>query len=279
MYFIHNFTRFLLGPLTLLVIFAGCDNKKSKWVFDEQITLPEETRPLAIAASDNHFLWVSDPQNYRILKINRKGKIVDSIANLKRPMNIDVHQEQLFIPAYHTDSIWRYANAEKQPFQINTKLQSPTGLHVHKDTIAVADFFNHRIVLQVNGKIRAIGKKGHKQGQLYYPIDVKIHNERIYVADAYNHRVQIFKNNGKFLREIGTRDTLKVASGIDVTQKLIAITDQEHDRVMLYNHEGKLLQRLQSNINYPTDVLLLNDSLFITNFTSHTLTVFVKKES
>ncbi|MFD2833837.1 6-bladed beta-propeller [Gramella sp. AN32] len=147
-------------------------------------------------------------------------------------------------------------------------------MNVNGDTIAIADFYNHRIILQINDEVHFIGKEGHDKGELYYPIDVKIQQDKIYVADAYNHRIQVFDLDGKLLNIIGALDAINVASGIDIRNNLLAVTDQENSRVLIYDLNGLLQQILTEKINYPTDVLFDENRLYITNFKENTISVF-----
>lgn len=268
---------FRFSILLLTVIFTGCSKDKAEWVFDRQIELPKNSRPLAMVKIADR-LWVSDPEYYRILEIDQQGNILDSIVNLKRPMNIDAYKERLYVPEYLTDTIWAFESGKKQFVLINTQLQAPAGITVHEDTIAIADFYNHRIVLQIGSEITSIGKEGHETGELYYPTDVKIFGDKIYAADAYNNRVQVFESNGEFVKVIGADDQLNVTSGIDITKDIIAVTDQENDRVLMYDHNGTLLQSLTENIDYPTDVLLNGDTLYITNFQGSSISIFEKRQ-
>jgi len=260
--------------LGVIACFIGCSNEQS-WTFNHQISLPEKVRPLAMAEIRDT-LWISDPQNFRVLKVDSSGRILDSIGRFQRPMNIGSFGDKLYVPEFLTDTIWELNNKEKHYFPINTNLQGPAGITVHQDTMAIADFYSHRIVLQSGNEVNSIGSRGHDSGQMYYPIDVEIHKGRVFVADAYNHRIQIFNDEGTLQKIIGVSDTLKVTSGINISDNMIFVTAQEQDRVMVYDHEGNLLQRLTEKIRYPTDVLLKNDTLYIANFKANALSVFVK---
>lgn len=255
------------------VIFISC-KEKEEWVFNEKIQLPEESRPLALAKAGDE-LWFSDPEHFRLLKIDLKGNILDSIVGIKRPMNIDLHNGKLYVPEFLTDTIWVFENGNKMLLPSKAKPQAPAGVFVRGDTIAVADFYNHRIILQIEDKVSFIGKEGHDKGQLYYPIDVKIHEDKIYVADAYNHRVQVFDFKGQLLDVLGEQDGFNVASAISINENYIAVTDQENSRVLIYNPDGSLLQTLEKNINYPTDVLLEGKTLYISNFKENTISIYM----
>ena len=267
--------KFLIVLVLSLLLFS-CKEKNKEWAFKGKIELPEKARPLALAKTGDDF-WFSDPEQFRLLKIDISGKVLDSIVSIKRPMNIDFNEGRLYVPEFLTDSIWVFEDGKKSSLSLNAKPQAPAGLNVNGDTIAVVDFYNHRIILQINEQVSFIGKKGHDRGELYYPIDVKIQNDKIYVADAYNHRVQVFDLKGKLLNVIGEKDGLNVASGIALNKEGFAVTDQENSRVLIYNLNGELQQILTENINYPTDVLFDENRLYITNFKENSITFYTLK--
>lgn len=245
--------RFIIVLVFYLLVFA-CKEEDKKWTFEQKIELPEKVRPLALAKTAEN-LWLSDPDQFRLLKIDSSGKVLDSIVGIKRPMNIDFNKGKLYVPEFLTDTIWVFEDGKKSSLSLNAEPRAPAGLNVNGDTIAVADFYNHRIILQIKGQVSFIGKEGHGKGELYYPIDVKIGDGKIYVADAYNNRVQVLDIDGKIVRVIGKEDGFNVASGIALNKEGFAVTDQENSRVLIYNLSGELQQILSDNINYPTDVL------------------------
>lgn len=254
----------------------SCKEESRKWTFVKKIELPQKARPLAMAKTGED-LWFSDPDHFRLLKIDLSGKVLDSIVGIQRPMNIDFNKGKLYVPEFLTDTIQVFENGKKSSLSLNTKPQAPAGLNVKGDTIAVADFYNHRIILQINGQVSFIGKEGHDKGELYYPIDVKVQDDKIYVADAYNNRVQVFDFNGKILNVIGEQDGLNVASAIAFNKNGFAVTDQENSRVLIYDLNGTLQQILTVNINYPTDVLFDGNMLYITNFKENSIVEYSLK--
>ncbi|MDX1767150.1 MAG: NHL repeat-containing protein [Arenibacter troitsensis] len=266
--------RFLIVLVFSLLLFS-CEEESKKWSFERKIELSQEVRPLALAKTGDA-IWFSDPDHFRLYKINLSGKVLDSIVGIQRPMNIDFNKGRLYVPEFLTDTIWIFENGRKSPLLIRAKPEAPAGLDVKGDTIAVADFYNHRIILQINGELSFIGKEGHDKGELYYPIDVKIEEDKFYVADAYNNRVQVFDLKGKVIQVLGQQDGLNVASAIDLNVNFIAVTDQENSRVLIFNIDGSLFQILKSNINYPTDVLLEGNSLYIANFKENSISIYSK---
>ncbi len=262
---------YFLALLVLVII--SCKEEKKEWVFEGKIELPENSRPLALAKTGDE-LWFSDPENFRLLKIDFHGNVLDSITGVKRPMNIDFDKGKLYTPEFLTDTIWVFENGKNIPLPIKAQPNAPAGISVKGDTIAIADFYNHRVILQIGSKVTFIGKVGHDKGQLYYPTDVKIKEDKIYVADAYNHRVQIFNFSNKLLNIIGEKDGFNVTSAIALNSNYIAATDQENSRVLIYDLKGALLQILETNINYPTDVLLNQDRLYISNFKKNSISIY-----
>lgn len=261
----------------LLVVLVNCKNpgkkKRPAWVFERKIELPKKSRPLALVKFGDD-IWFSDPENLRLLKIDVDGKVLDSITGIKRPMNIDFDNGKLYVPEFLTDTIWIYENGDKKPLELLAKPKAPAGLAVNGDTVAIADFYNHRIILQIGKKVSYLGKQGHAKGQLYYPTDVKIFKNKIHIADAYNNRVQVFDFDGKVLNIMGEQDNINVASGLEINENCFAVTDQENSRVLVYDLNGSLVQILTSNINYPTDVLFDGDIMYITNFKENSISVY-----
>ncbi len=252
------------------------DTKKVQWKFMQTIKLPQKVRPLSIAI-ENDEIWLSDPENKRVLKINLKGEVLDSITNLERPMNIELQDGKLYIPEYLSDRILVMTKNSKDSLSLINHLNAPASVDVLAKQIAIADFYNHRIVLRNQDKILVFGEKGSQNGQFHYPTDVKLYQNEIYVADAYNNRVQVFDNIGVFKRIIGADAGINVASGLDITENTIAITDQENNRVLIFDLEDNLVQILTEKINYPTDVFLIGDELWVANFKINELTIFQKK--
>ena len=269
-----NFRLVNIVPVVfLLILISSCEKTEKKWHFERKIILPKEVRPLALA-KDGNAIWFSDPDYFRLYKIDENGKVLDSITGIQRPMNIHFDNGTLFIPEFLTDTIWQYKMGKIDHLKINERPQAPAGVSVYGDAVLVADFYNHRIIVQTPNKSFSIGRLGHKDGELYYPIDVKMKEEKIYVADAYNNRVQVFGFDGEHQKTIGQTEKINVASGIALGEDGFAITDQENSRVLIYSFDGGLEQILTKSINYPTDVLFDETNLYITNFKENSIVIY-----
>lgn len=263
----------IISVIFLLFLTSSCEKPEKQWRFERKIILSEESRPLALA-KDGETLWFSDPDYFRLYKIDRDGKVLDSITGVLRPMNIHFDNGTLFIPEFLTDTIWQYRLGKNKPLKINEQPQAPAGVSIYGDTILIADFYNHRIILETPNKSFTIGRQGHRDGELYYPIDVKMKDKKIYVADAYNNRVQVFGLDGTHQKTIGQNEKINVASGIALGENGFAITDQENSRVLIYGFDGGLEQILTKSINYPTDVLFDETILYITNFKENSIGIY-----
>ena len=172
------------------------------------------------------------------------------------------------------------AKALEQPAKYNPlkeKADAIGGVAVKGALTAVADFYNHRIILQQDNKTTTFGIEGHGDGELYYPTDVEIKNDLIYVADAYNNRVQSFNLNGDFVKVIGWNENIKVATGVKVTDTNIIIADFDGSRILIYNLEDELKQILSDQFNQPTDIELIGNTMFIANYKGEFISVFELK--
>jgi len=156
-------------------------------------------------------------------------------------MHFSLYNSTVYVPEYLTDKIKIINGNRIEEYPLKEKPDAPAGVYVNDSLIAVVNFYNHRIILQDENEVVIIGNKGHKEEELYYPIDVALVNDKIYVADAYNYRVQVFDYDGNSLKIIGDRDKINVATGIEVTDDNIFITDFEGNRILIYDLNGKLI--------------------------------------
>lgn len=246
----------------------------SQWKFVKNIDL-NNVNPIGIVAQEN-FLWLSDVDNNRIVKINLDGKIIESFDGFQRPMHIAIQKDKIFVPEYISDTVKIIENGIASIFVLKENTDAIAGIAVDGNTIAVADFYNHRIILQQEDKVTILGKEGHNDGELYYPTDVAIKNDLIYVADAYNNRVQVFDLKGNYVRMIGWNENIKVATGLKVTDTQVIIADFEGNRVLIYDLNGNLLQIVSGKFNQPTDIEIVANKMYVVNYKGSLISVFYK---
>jgi len=264
-----NLILFIVG----IILFSAC-SQAPEWTYKRTIKL-DDIAPLGMVKNGD-FLWVSDSDNNKILKVDMNGKVVETYDDFERPMHIDMDDSKLFIPEYGADTIRIINGQKKSHLPLNVELDAPAAVDIQGEDYLIADFYNHRIVYSSEGKDLTFGEKGKADGEFHYPTDIQFANDLIYVADAYNNRIQVFDKSAKFQQSIGEEDDMNAATGIYVTDREIAVTDFENSRVLVYNLEGKLSQIIEENLNKPTDVVIHSNELYIANYKDNSISVYVR---
>jgi len=266
---------FIVMLLGIILLFNCSENKVHHvWKFSNEIPLGNIS-PIGIVAQNN-FLWLSDVDNNRIVKINIEGKVIEEYDGFQRPMHIAIQNDKIYVPEYTSDKLSILENGNVSTYSLNEKPDAIAGVAVEGDWITVADFYNHRIILQKDNKVTIIGKEGHNDGELYYPTDVDIEKGLVYVSDAYNNRIQVFDFEGNYVKMIGWDENIKVATGVKVTETQVVVADFEGNRVLIYNHNGKLVQTLSDKLNKPTDIEIVDNTMFVVNYKGRTIAVYEK---
>lgn len=268
---IVNFIFFV----TVLMMCLGC-TQNPEWTYVRTINF-EKVTPLGIV-KDGDFLWISDSDHNKIVKTDLNGNIVETYKDFERPMHLVMDNDRLFIPEYSADTITIMTGNKRSYLPLKNELDAPAGIDIKGDAYAIADFYNHRIVYHNNGEDLTFGKKGRVNGTFHYPTDIQFENNMIYIADAYNNRIQVFDEKGKFKQSIGSEDGMNAATGIYVSDQFIFVTDFENSRVLVYDLAGQLLQILNEPFNKPTDAILDNDKLYVTNYKGKSISIFEYKK-
>jgi hypothetical protein len=247
-----------------LLFFSSCQEVEKEWQLTETIDLGKIT-PIGFVLQDDK-IWIADGDHNQLVELNKKGEILNTFSDFERPMHLDKVGETIYIPEYGSDQIIKFLNGQKTILEIPDSLDAPASISLFNEEIAIADFYNHRILFFNGTEWTSFGKEGKAEGELYYPTDVQILSDKIVVADAYNNRVQFFDKSGKSVQIIGASEKLNAATGVFADEKQIFITDFENDRVLLYHHNGGLIQIIKEGINKPTDIILENNELYIANY-------------
>ncbi len=252
-----------------------------EWEFSRIITV-ERVNPIGITTYDNTFI-LSDGDHNRIVYVDSIGAILREIHGFDRPMHIEYgafdDQKYLLIPEYGKDSVAQMYGKQKTYLTVSVSMDAPAAAAISPQHIAIADFYNNRIIVKSKDSLWSFGKEGNADGELNYPTDVQIFDDQIFVADAYNHRGQVFDLNGKHLATFAQNDSLNAATGIFKSEGQIALTDFENDRVMIYSNNFQKKQVLSESVHKPTDVLIQGDSLlYITNYRKGELVEFKMKK-
>lgn len=279
-----NNMKYFIGVLAVL-IFASCQEKPAtemRWVHTKTIQL-DGINPIGIAKGDDG-IWLSDGDHNRVVLVDEEGVFQKSIDSLDRPMHIDHSDGRLFIPQYGNDEVVDYDYSSEENILPNIvrsadSLDAPAGVSKIGSEFAIADFYKNRIHYSNNGtNWITFGKEGNADGDFYYPTDVQITKEKIWVADAYNNRLQVFDKKGKHLNTIGVDQKMNAATGIFVTESEVFSTDFENDRVLVFDLDGAYKQELKESISKPTDMMVIDRLLYVTNYKGKSLSVFELKE-
>ncbi|OUS15760.1 hypothetical protein A9Q93_06320 [Nonlabens dokdonensis] len=278
-----------LIPIVIGII--SCEEKETmpqEWQFEKVVEL-DGVNPIGVALDGND-IFLSDGDHNRIVKVDLDGEILFSMENFERPMHIDfgeadmeitdkistsiLKERALFIPEYGRDSIAIMRDNKRDYLIINDSLDAPAGISVYDNEIAIADFYNNRILYYNGSEWISFGKEGKAAGDFYYPTDVQITVDNIFVADAYNNRGQVFDKTGRFLAQFGKDENFNAATGIYVSDNEIFLTDFENNRVLVFGKDYTVKQILKTNIDKPTDVIVLDQQLLITNYRKGELVIF-----
>lgn len=266
----------LLFWLIVMLWSCGSAEKDFSWQLVRSIPL-DTVNPIGLTFTEEG-LWLSDGDRNRLVLVDKDGNIIRTIDSLERPMHITSVGNTLYVPLYGNDLIARIAKKAILPLPLKDSLDAPASISVFGKEIAIADFYNHRILYSPNGEtFSSIGTEGKGEGEFYYPTDVQITQDLIWVADAYNNRVQAFTKDGKFKKSMGSEEKMNAATGIFVSAEEIFVTDFENHRVLIFDHTGKLKQTLSQGVEKPTDVLIKGDSLYIANYRNGSLQLLERK--
>ncbi len=147
------------------VALVSCKKEKelsanTTWEFEKVIPL-DGVNPIGIAV-DGSDIFLSDGDNNRVVKVDVTGNILFEYDGFERPMHIDfgeaamqitdkvttsmLKERALFVPEYGRDSIAVIRDNKRDYLIFKDSLDAPAAISVFKNEIAIADFYNHRIL-------------------------------------------------------------------------------------------------------------------------------------
>ncbi|OQV18432.1 putative Brain tumor protein [Hypsibius exemplaris] len=164
----------------------------------------------------------------------------------------------------------------------------PQGLCLGKDDeIVVADTLNHRIQFFERTGAFAFqwGCAGTLNGHLWHPRKVAYipGTDHVVISDRVNgcSRIQIFERTGKFIRALGNLHGLRMAlntttAGLTVYNKQIIIVEVQPSACSMLNEDGSVAHwfGLDDIMSEPSDVVVINQFFFISDFRDHCVCVF-----
>lgn len=266
---------FVASVFVMLLLACGNGREEPGWQVVRTISL-DSVNPIGLSFSDEG-LWLSDGDRNRLVLTDRDGNQIRTVDSLDRPMHIATDGKDVWVPLYGRDTIIRISGQQILPVRVTDSLDAPAGVSVLGKEIAIADFYNHRVLYSGDGSsFQSIGAEGKEEGQFYYPTDVQLSNDQIWVADAYNNRIQVFSKDGAFVRAIGADQKMNAATGLFLSDTEVFVTDFENNRVLIFTHEGRLKQTLKEGLDKPIDLVVDGDLLYISNYRRGSLQVLEK---
>jgi len=133
----------LIFFVTAMMVLSACSHPP-EWIYERTIKL-DGISPLGIVVEDN-FLWISDIDNNKVLKVDLDGKILETYEDFERPMHISIDDGKLFAPEYGADTVAIIDGQKMSYLPSNVALDAPAAVDVKGDDYLIADFYNHRIV-------------------------------------------------------------------------------------------------------------------------------------
>jgi len=173
-------------------------------------------QPEGIAIDSKDFIYITDIQNHRVLKIGSKGSLI-AIWGKKgvyegefdRPSGIAIDsKDNIYVCDTCNDRIQifksngKFISSWKGEWEDDTEFRTPCAIAIDRNDyiyVLEGDFYcdgNNRIqIFDSSGKIIGkTGKKGVFDGEFNRPSGIAVDRDRnIYVADTENCRIQKFR--------------------------------------------------------------------------------------
>lgn len=263
--------------LMLFGTHSSCKNPNSEWEFYREIQLMDVGISGIEYEEETDVFWVSDGDNNRLLRIDRNGEIVEEVDVFRRPMHLSYRDGILYVAEFGADRAVFVSGEDRIAIPLPQHPDSPAGVDVKGDRMAVSDFYGHRIILISDHQDRTFGREGTGPGEFNHPTQVRFFGERLYVADAYNNRIQVFNEENDQVLSLGEEEGIKGVIGLFVDEEYIIATDFENHRILLYSREGELKQILEGRLQNPTSVIRNGNELFAGNHGSQSIVVFKRR--
>jgi sugar lactone lactonase YvrE len=204
--------------------------------------------PVGIAVDDaGGRVFVSDWGNNRVLVLEKTGKLLREIRNLKSPAGLALDREgrKLFVVEQKGNRVTVFDLETLSPqgnLKTKTPLSEPRGIWVAQDgTVYVADTGRSRIVVfGVQGEeLFAFGREGMGDSEFYQPRGVaQDPQERIWVVDTLHHCVKVFDGKGNYLFRFG--EGLNQPRYVGFFGDLAFLSDYRNHRILVYDLQGVL---------------------------------------
>ena len=154
---------------------------------------------------------------------------------------------------------------------IETDGIKPLGIVVHDGHMWLTDVDHNRLVkTDMNGKpVSSIDDLGR-------PMHIAMHDGKIYIPEFLNDKITILEGSNRYTMPVDI--PLDAPAGIDVKNGTKAIVDfYSHRLVLLKNGKPFIIGKkghADGEFNYPTDVALFDDKIFVADAYNNRVQVF-----
>ena len=156
---------------------------------------------------------------------------------------------------------------------------------VEGDYLYYTDIAQHRVVkADLNGTtISSIGTQGNKPGQFNFPNGIRLSRDgEIYVCDCNNHRVQVFDQDLKFLRVIGSQGTDDgcLRDPDDLDSGNVYVVEQGNHRVQVLTPQGQHICNIgqygsgKGKLHCPISAAIHRNMVYVTDNVNKCISVF-----
>ena len=163
---------------------------------------------------------------------------------------------------------------EKAGAEIGQTL-APQGIHYNRDgDLLVADYENHRVYSysQKGSYQFHFGGWGSAPTCLQYPVHLSTDSENsIYVIDEMNREIKKFDRCGNFLLQFGRGDFGPIFSLSVDARDHIWVAEPEHNRIRVFDGQGKVQRTLSAHLQEPVSIYCLPDGAYLVGDRSKSL--------
>jgi len=257
------------------------------------------SNPQAISADIDGNIYLADTGQNRLLKLNAKGKLLDSVGGFgwehqqfDRPLDVSAKTGlDVFVADYNNERIERY---DKDLNFISTlssadvvdsalKFGFPSGVDLSRHgELFVCDTENNRI-LKVNSfgePLLSFGDFNWGNGELQFPFKLYVSDHDIvYVADRESNQIVVFDYYGNYITRFG-ESILEQPGGLIWWHEFLLVADSGHDRVVVFNRNYELVFKWGSKgdkigaFNNPADVTAWDDKVYVCDSNNNRVEIF-----
>lgn len=260
----------------------------------------EFNHPKGLSIDSNGYLYVSDTDNHRILKIDQQGQLIAEVGGIgwskdqfQHPMGLYVYNTMNLFVADHDnhrivrfdkDLNWIMELSPESHWDYMTFFSFPLDIFVsfHGDYFVVDG--EDRGIVKLDSEFSPLvtfGGYDWGEGSLSRPVSIHISlDDLVLVSDNKLSRIFVFDYYGNFLYSFGD-GFLKRPRGVFAdSNNLVYVVDQYFNKIYIFDIQGRLLYQFGHKgsklgaFNSPCDLVVHNNKLFVLESLNNRIQVF-----